>query len=275
MTERAPHVLERILASKRAEITAQRGQAPVRSSYEPEGLVFQTLRRATGEPLRLITEIKPRSPSAGKLSSVLSEAQRAEAYARAGAVMISVLVDGPFFGGSYENLLLCRQTMDTHYGANRPRLLCKEFVLEKVQMDWAVGAGADAILLIARIVSADDLCQLVDYANTRGIEPLVEVTNETELQAAEKAGARVIGVNARDLDTLVMDPVRAANVLARIDAERVRVHLSGLVLPDDVARIAQGPADAALVGEALMRQDDPTELLGEMVRRAGGKNSSG
>lgn len=266
----ATNVLRRILASKRVEIIKLGARTPFAKSYEPEGLVFQTLRRPSDEPLRLITEIKPRSPSAGVLSNVMTVAQRAEAYAQAGAVMISVLVDEPFFGGSYENLFTCRQTLDGIYGSSRPRLLCKEFILDAVQIDWAAHSGADAVLLIARIVTTDELHKLVAHAYARGLEPLVEVTTDAELRAAEASNARVIGVNARDLDTLAMDHARAAQVLAHIDSNRVRVHLSGLVLPDDVARIARGPADAALVGEALMRQDDPTALLGEMVRRSAG-----
>jgi len=185
--------------------------------------------------------------------------------------MISVLVDEPFFGGSYDNLATCRETLDATYGTSRPRLLCKEFILDPVQLDQAVAAGADAVLLIARIVSPDDLGALVVHARDRALEPLVEVTTEDELRAAEAAGARVIGVNARDLDTLAMDQARAAAVLACIDASSVRVHLSGLATPDDITRIAKGPADAALIGEALMRKDDPTELLSEMVKRAADK----
>jgi indole-3-glycerol phosphate synthase len=205
------------------------------------------------------------------LSNVLSVAQRAATYAKSGAVMISVLVDKPFFGGSYENLATCRETLDTTYGPSRPRLLCKEFILDPVQIEWAASAGADAVLLIAKIVTAEELRSFVKHAHTRGLEPLVEVTTFDELQTAQAAGARVIGVNARDLDTLVMDHARAANVLAHIDAHRIRVHLSGLVLPDDVARIARSPADAALIGEALMRQDNPTALLSEMVKRSADK----
>jgi indole-3-glycerol phosphate synthase len=261
-------LLETILSSKRAEITAMRLSAPITTSFEPEGLVYQTLRRDPGQPLRIIAEIKPRSPSAGQLSNALSIEQRAQVYAEAGAMMISVLVDGPFFGGSYENLIVCRKSLAARYGTSRPRLLCKEFVLEPGQIEWAARAGADSILLIAKIVPADELRQLIAYARHWGLEPVVEVTTLDELRLAEDLGARVIGVNARNLDTLEMDQARAAEVLAYIAETNVRVSLSGLVLPDDVARIAQGKADAALIGEALMRQDDPGELLSEMVRRA-------
>lgn len=270
MTTRT-NLLGRILASKRAEVARLMAGPRPHTHHRPEGLSFQTLRRPLGEPLRLIAEVKPRSPSAGPLSSVMTADERACAYASAGAVMISVLVDEPFFGGSYENLAACRETLDDVYGASRPRLLCKEFILDPVQLDYAVAAGADAVLLIARIVTPEELGALVVQTRNRGLEALVEVTTEDELRAAEGAGARVIGVNARDLDTLAMDQARAAAVLARIEENAVRVHLSGLATAEDVARIARGPADAALIGEALMRRDDPTELLSEMVRRAADK----
>jgi indole-3-glycerol phosphate synthase len=110
----------------------------------------------------------------------------------------------------------------------------------------------------------------VKGAEDRGLVPLVEVTTEDELGRAEDAGARMVGVNARDLNTLRMDMERAAAVLARIDAGKVAVHLSGLRGPEDVAKVAASRADAALVGEALMREDDPAALLAAMVRAAGG-----
>ncbi len=262
-------VLEKILASKRGEIARGGPGLSGTKKYKPGGLVFQTLRRLPGQPLRLIAEIKPRSPSAGQLSTVMTVAERACAYAEAGASMISVLVDGPFFGGSYENLKLARKTLDAIYGARRPRLLCKEFILDAGQLDWARETGADAVLLIARIVSAEKLDELVNEANMRDLEALVEVTTAEELRMAEMTNAKIIGVNARDLNTLEMNHERAAEVLSHIDGVRVRVHLSGLVLPDGIARITRGGADAALVGEALMREDDPRELLREMVGRAG------
>jgi indole-3-glycerol phosphate synthase len=263
-------LLEKILASKRNEITKA---LPISTSYEPEGFVFESLRRLEGQALRLIAEIKPRSPSAGEFSNALSVEERADVYAKAGASMISVLVDEPFFGGSYDNLSKCRKSLDARYGSSRPRLLCKEFVLAPIQIEWAAKAGADAVLLIARIVTAEELGELIKIARDASLEPLVEITTLDELRIAEESGARVIGVNARDLDTLVIDRARAAEVLGSIDEKNVRVFLSGLVLPDDVAQTAQSRADAALIGEALMRRDDPRELLREMVRRASGGDS--
>jgi indole-3-glycerol phosphate synthase len=116
---------------------------------------------------------------------------------------------------------------------------------------------------------------LVREAEARGLVPLVEVATEEELERAVAAGARMVGVNARDLNTLKMDADRAARVLARIEAGTVAVHLSGLGKAEDVARIAGTRADAALIGEALMRQDDPSELLAAMVKAAATPSSSG
>jgi len=261
-------VLDTILASKRAEIAALHAGPRPRPSRAPAGGVFEALRRPEGGALRLLAEVKLRSPSAGALSCVLRPAERARRYAEAGATMISVLVDGPFFGGSYDDLAACRDALDEAFGAARPKLLCKEFILDPIQLAMAASHGADAALLIARFTSEDDLARLADAARDLGLEPFVEVATEDELAAAERARARVLGVNARDLDTLVMDHARAERVLALADPSAARVHLSGLASASDVARISAGPADAALVGEALMRQDDPGPLLRVMVERA-------
>jgi indole-3-glycerol phosphate synthase len=125
------------------------------------------------------------------------------------------------------------------------------------------------VLLIVRILEHGELPGLVREAEARGLTPLVEVATGAELSQALAAGARLVGVNARDLNTLRMDAARAAAVVASIEPGIVAVHLSGLSGPDDVARVAASRADAALIGEALMRQDDPTELLRAMVRAAG------
>jgi indole-3-glycerol phosphate synthase len=261
--------LDRILVTKRAEVARMLAGPPFPPARRPAPGVLEALRRPPGAPLRLIAEIKQRSPSAGDLSRALTPAQRALAYARGGAAMISVLTDRPFFGGSFADLLACRAALDAALGAARPYLLCKDFVLHPVQLDRALDAGADAVLLIVRCLERGELPGLVRGAEERGLVPLVEVTSAEELQKARDAGAKLVGVNARDLNTLKMDAARAAAVLAQIDAGTVAVHLSGLRGPDDVAAVAAGRADAALIGEALMRLDDPGEMLAGMVRAAG------
>jgi indole-3-glycerol phosphate synthase len=276
-------VLADILASKRREIDVLSARPRTPSSRRPRDVVAALRRKPAApapavtprlvkavfnRPLRLIAEVKLRSPSAGPLSRLLAPDARALAYARSGAAMVSVLCDGPFFDGSWDHLAAARARLDAA-GSAVP-LLAKEFVLDPRQIARARDCGADAVLLIARIVDAAALRMLARAARDEGLEPLVEVVDEAELAAALAAGARIVGVNARDLDSLAMDAARTARVLAAIPADVVAVHLSGLLKPLDVAAVAQGRADAALVGEALMRQDDPRGLLESMVVAAGG-----
>ena len=257
--------LDEILATKRAEVDLLRGRARTASSRRPLDPVH-ALRRTPGGPLRLIAEVKLRSPSAGALSQKLSPAERALAYAEAGASMVSVLCDSRFFGGGWEHLAAARDALDRS-GRSVP-LLAKEFVVDEVQIAEARERGADAVLLIARIVETQRLAWLVRAARAEGLEPLVEVVDERELQAALAAEARIVGVNARDLDSLAMDRARAIRVCAAIPAETVAIHFSGLSTPTDVADIARSRADAALVGEALMRVDDPGPLLRALLQAA-------
>jgi indole-3-glycerol phosphate synthase len=177
--------------------------------------------------------------------------------------MVSILCDAKYFDGSWADLAAARAQLDAGSGA--VPLLAKEFVIDARQIDEARDRGADAVLLIARIVSRAQLIELAQAARTQGLEPLVEVVDESEVASALEARARVVGVNARDLDTLAMDAARTARVLASIPREVVAVHLSGLRSPSDVQAVARDRADAALVGEALMRQDDPRPLLAAML----------
>jgi len=251
-------VLRDILAQKAQEIAALR-QRPLPPGPPPRAV---DLRRRPGGPLRLIAEIKRRSPSAGALSTKLGVGERAAAYERAGADLISVLTDTRFFDGAFEHLSEAR----AH--SSLP-LLCKEFVVDEVQLDAARAFGADLVLVIVRIVPPERLSALVRGARDRGLTPFVEVVDEDEARKALDAGATLVGVNARDLDTMAMDPARAARTLAVLPDSVARVHLSGLATPDAVAAVARGPSDGALIGEALMRQDDPEPLLRSLVRAAG------
>jgi indole-3-glycerol phosphate synthase len=214
----------------------------------------------------LIAEHKRKSPSAGALSSALGAGERAVRYAESGAAMISVLCDGPFFGGSWDDVTAARRALEA--SGHAAPILAKEFVLHERQLAEARAAGADAVLLIARILDRERLSELHARAVAAALEPVVEVVTEQELAWALDAGATLIGVNARDLDTLGMDTARAERVLRDIPAGVIPLYLSGLKAPEDVARVARTPAHAALVGEALMREDDPGSLLTSMARAA-------
>lgn len=259
-------VLNRIVESKRAEIEAlrARGPAPIRRVRMPLSLTV-ALRREQDDPLRLLCEHKRKSPSAGALSTVLDPAARALAYARGRAAGISVLTDGPFFDGSYDHVTAIHHAL--HRSGSSMPILAKEFVLDSLQIDEAYAAGADAVLLIARLLAPAELERLHGYARARGLEALIEVFDEDEADRVRALGAWLVGVNARDLDTLVMDVPRAHRILTSFDPNTVTVHLSGLATPEDVHRIAEGPASAALVGEVLMRHDDPSACL-EALRAA-------
>ncbi len=260
-------VLEDILRSKRAEVEGLRARGrPSPASRGPRD-ALPAVRRGAGEPLRLVAEVKLRSPSAGPLSRALAPEKRALAYARAGAAMVSVLCDGPFFDGSFDHLASSRAELDAQ-GCSVP-LLAKDFVLDEVQIAEARDRGADAVLLIARILDRARLLALARAARAEHIEPLIEVVDERELESALAAEARIVGVNARDLDNLAMDARRAARVCAAIPPGVVAVRLSGLRDARDVAEVASSRSDAALVGEALMRDDDPRPRLRSMVEAAG------
>jgi indole-3-glycerol phosphate synthase len=257
-------LLERIVASKRAEIELlHRRGAPAVSARQTRDVELALRRPGL---LRLIAEVKFRSPSAGALSRALSAGERAVTYARAGVAMVSVLCDEPFFGGSYDDLSQARAALDA--AGLAAALLAKEFVLDEVQLARAREAGADAALIIVRILDGGKLASLVEACRAHALEPFVEVASESELDRALEVGAKIIGVNVRDLDTLTMDADTARRILEKVPADRVAVHLSGLRTEDDIARCAKGRSDAALVGEALMRLDDPSELLERMLARS-------
>jgi indole-3-glycerol phosphate synthase len=250
-------VLDQILLQKHSELPdLRRRHLPSPPSLRPFSLV-----RQARQPLHILAEIKRRSPSAGDLSTKLSVAERAAAYERAGATMVSVLCDTQFFDGSYDHLALARTSSDVP-------LLCKEFIIDEVQLDCARAYGAEAALLIVRCLSDQDLKRLFEAARARGLLPVVEVATEGEATRALDIGATTIGVNARDLDALAMDPARAARVLETLPNHITKLHLSGLSSPADIQRICSSGADGALVGEALMRRDDPEPLLRSLVAAA-------
>ena len=249
-------VLGRILAAKRDEV------AKLRSTRLPPPPPRRPLdlQRSDG-PLALLTEFKRKSPSAGELSRALTLAQRAGVYEAGGLSMISVLCDEPFFGGGFEDLAVARDNCELP-------IFCKDFIIDEVQLDAARAHGADGVLLIVCCLEPAHVSELLSAATARDLAVMVEVATESECQVALDAGATWVGVNARNLDTLEMDVARAARVIGSLPDGVVRTHLSGLKSAEDVASVAREPVDAALIGEALMRLDDPSSLLRAMAAAA-------
>jgi len=217
------------------------------------------LRGGRGFPL--ICEVKQASPSAGAIRAV-DLASQARAYVQGGARCVSVLTEERRFGGRLDDLRAVRAAVDVP-------LLRKDFVVEPYMLAEAVDAGADAVLLIAGALEPARLRELWTAAGELGLEVLLEVVHPFELEAPDALGATLVGVNARDLETLEVDDgrfQRLAPSLAR--PGRLLVAESGIRDPEDVRRLARAGAGAALVGERVMRAADPVAAVRALVEAA-------
>jgi indole-3-glycerol phosphate synthase len=256
-------VLDEILATKRDEVTVlhrpETRDLLQRTALEapPTRDFAAALRREDGR-IAVVAEIKRRSPSKGDLDPDLDAAVTAKDYERGGAAALSVLTDQLWFGGTVADLQAARATVDVP-------ILRKDFTIDGVQVYEARAIGADAVLLILAALPDDDLVRdLQDLAWSLGLAVLVEAHTAAEVDRAVRLGARIVGVNARDLSTFAehLDGVAAA--AAGIPAGTIAVAESAIREPDDAARMAASGFDAVLVGEALVRSSDPAALATAM-----------
>jgi indole-3-glycerol phosphate synthase len=252
--------LARIVERKRVEVARRIRRAPFYAQRAeqrppPVGDLLAPLRRLGASP-KVIAEIKLRSPSAGVIRPRRAgELVRiAEAYAQSGAAAVSVLCDGPGFGGSPLDLRRVAERVDAP-------LLFKEFVVDPVQIDLARAVGATYVLLLVRVLDDRELRTLIREVRARGLEPVVEAADDDELARALATNASIVGVNARDLRSFEVDASRAGGLIERIPADRVAVFMSGVRSREDFARVASTRADAVLIGEGLMRAASPGEQL--------------
>lgn len=222
---------------------------------------YQALYRARGARIKAIAEIKLASPSAGlireRVSGLVGEI--AQAYAQAGASAVSVLCDYPGFKGTPLDLRRVARVVTVP-------LLFKEFVLDAVQIDLARRSGAHMVLLLVRALSRSELHRLVRETIAQGLAPLVEAADAQELQLALETDARIIGVNSRDLRSFRIDREAAARLVGQIPPGRIAVYMSGISSREDLAGIAATRADAALIGESLMRAPQPGLRLEEYLK---------
>jgi indole-3-glycerol phosphate synthase len=202
----------------------------------------------------VIAEVKRRSPSKGDIRINLDPAALAAAYAAGGASAVSVLTEPRHFAGSPDDLLAVRAAVDLP-------VLRKDFVTSRYQVWEARAWGADAVLLIVAAVDPSALRALLDEAAEAGLDALVEVHTLAEAEVAAGAGATLVGVNARDLATLEVDPDRFAALRQALPSGTVLVAESGIRDAAGVQTAAQAGADAVLVGEALVRADDPAKAV--------------
>jgi indole-3-glycerol phosphate synthase len=252
-----------ILARKRDEVEAARRAMPeaelrARARERAAARGFEAALSLSGGPARVVAEVKRASPSAGAIRAGLDAVAQARAYAAAGAAAISVLTDGPGFGGSLADLAQVRDAVDVP-------LLRKDFVLDPYQLLEARAHGADAALLIVAALDAAALRRHLDACGELGLAALVEVHDEAELEAALRAGARIVGVNNRNLATFVVDLAVSERLLPLLPAGVRGVAESGVRTAADARRLRRAGAANLLVGEALVRAPDPGALLREMT----------
>jgi indole-3-glycerol phosphate synthase len=252
-------VLDAIVDATRASLPALQGRraelerAASRRAPPPD---FETA--LAGPFVALVAEVKRRSPSAGAINQALDPVHLATAYRTGGATAISVLTNSRFFGGSIADL-------DAVAAAVELPVLRKDFILDETQLLETRAAGASAVLLIVRILPQAVLERLLHVAASLGLAVLVETHNPAEVVRATDAGATIIGVNARDLDSLVIDTAAALALLATVPADCLAVAESGMASREDVGRAAAAGADAVLIGSALAAAGDPAGRTRELT----------
>jgi len=263
------HILERIVWEKDREVAASRERLSLQKLQQqvadlPATRDFLAALRASCRKPAVIAEVKKASPSKGVIREDFDPEAIARAYAAGGASCLSVLTDKAFFQGGFEVLVQVRQVVDLP-------LLCKDFILSPYQLYQARAAGADAALLIAAILSDQDMAYLLKVARSLGLAVLVEVHDAAELdRVLALGGVELIGINNRNLATFHTD-LAVTEQLTASHGERVRakgcllVSESGLFSRDDLDRVQGAGADAVLVGEALMRQADVTAALETLI----------
>ncbi len=254
-------VLDDIVAGVREDLTRRQAEVPEAElrgrllDVPPARDPLPTFRQPGSS---VIAEVKRRSPSKGDLAGIPDPAALAAAYERGGAAAISVLTEERRFGGSLDDLHAVRAAVAIP-------VLRKDFVVEPYQLLEARAAGADLVLLIVAALPGDALVHLYDLTRELGLTALVEVHDEPEAERAVELGARLVGVNARNLKTLEVDPATFGKLAPLLPGDVVKVAESGIAGPDDVRRHVTEGADVVLVGEALVRDGDPEAAVRAMT----------
>lgn len=248
-------ILDKILDAKKEQVEQMLlGSTDNQPELILRPSLFDALYHSTS--LQVISEIKRASPSKGLIAEGIIPANQASEYAAAGAACISVLTDTPFFQGTFDDLAEVARTVSIP-------LLCKDFIIHPIQIDFAKQAGASVVLLIVAALEQEELLTLYTYAVSSGLEVLVEVHDSVELERALQLDAKLIGVNNRDLRTFQVDLSRTAEIAAifPFKEKRVLISESGIWNATDASKVAGYGASAVLVGESLMRSGDVGNAL--------------
>lgn len=249
-----PTTLDQILASTTATLPSLRERRKaIQQAADQATSPVAFLPASARQHLALIAEVKRRSPSQGTISEALDPVAHAKSYAAAGASAISVLTDGPYFGGSLDDLRAVSAAVPVP-------CLRKDFILDELQILEARSVGASAVLLIVRALTPVRLKELLRATRDAGLEALVEIHDARELEVALGTDARIIGVNSRNLDDFRIDIAAAWALIRRIPRDRLAIAESGMAAAGDVQRAADAGADGILIGTALSSAPDPSAL---------------
>ncbi|MGX6444115.1 indole-3-glycerol phosphate synthase TrpC [Neobacillus sp. K501] len=248
-------ILERIIQQKQKEVIQLRKIVLPQMEKNQRRSLIEKLQ--TAEEIAVIAEFKRASPSKGIINDGIAPKEQAFIYENSGASAISVLTDETFFKGSYTDLRAVREVVDLP-------ILCKDFIIDTSQIDHAAFHGADLILLIVAALEEKHLKELYQYAKSLDLEVLVEVHNQKELETALKTGAKLIGVNNRDLRTFKVS-LEITEVLGELIKANgaYLISESGIHEPEDVERVRKAGANGILVGEALMKSKDINRALSD------------
>lgn len=248
-------ILDTILAEKKNEVERLKEQTiSPKNDLKKRPSLFDKLKNSTH--LQIISEIKRASPSKGIINNEVIPVKQALQYEKAGAACISVLTDTPFFKGTFNDL------RDVTEAVEIP-VLCKDFIIDEIQIDYAKANGASVVLLIVAALPFDRLAVLYQYATNQGLEVLVEVHDEKELQIALDIDAKIIGINNRNLKTFKVD-LQHTEIITKhfpFDENHVLISESGIKTTDDAKFVASLGASAILVGETLMRSGNIESTL--------------
>lgn len=259
------NILDEIRAHKQVEVAEREARRPLGEliglcQTAARGSRFaESLRSAAGaQGIALIAEVKRRSPAAGDLQLGADGVALGASYVAAGAAAVSVLTDERFFSGSDDDLTALRSAV-------RAALLRKDFTLSSYQIYEARALGADAVLLIASMLADAELNVCMDAADCLGMDAIVEVHSEEEARRAVALRAPIIGINNRDLSNFQVDLATTARLRALIPGDRLVISESGIASRTDVERAQAAGAQAVLVGEALVRAEDPSAKVRELL----------
>ncbi len=254
--------LEKILQHKKREVARAQAERDAvymkrRALESPPPRGFKSALERCGEAGALIAEIKRASPSRGDIRPSLDPAALARCYQEGGAAALSVLTERCFFKGSLEDLRAARGSVELP-------VLRKDFILEEWQLYESRAAGADAVLLIAGVLPAPRLRELVRRCREMLLQPLIEVSNEREMEAALEAGADLLGINNRDLQSFREDLEKTVRMASLVPPGVLLVGESGIRSRGDVEKMQRAGAGAVLVGETLVRSSDPAAKVREL-----------